>query len=75
MAASAAFTGLIQNDQSYSNAGTFGNVVIGVMQGAAAYRELVKYCSIVVSTLPVMCIYPFLQKYFVKGVYVGSLKG
>lgn len=30
---------------------------------------------IVVTVLPVLCIYPFIQKYFVKGVMVGSLKG
>ncbi len=40
-----------------------------------AYGELIKYCAIVVSTAPILCIYPFLQKYFVKGVYVGSIKG
>lgn len=66
---------LVQNDSSMSTVGTGGSVVISSVQGTTAYRELVKYCSIVVSTLPVMCIYPFLQKYFVKGVYVGSLKG
>lgn len=36
---------------------------------------IIKYAVIVVSTLPIMCIYPFLQKYFVKGVMIGSLKG
>ena len=30
---------------------------------------------IVVSTVPIMMVYPFLQKYFVKGVMVGALKG
>lgn len=39
------------------------------------YKPLVKYSTIVVATLPVMCFYPFVQKYFVKGVMVGSLKG
>lgn len=66
---------LVQNDSSATTVGTGGAVVINSVQGTTAYRELVKYCSIVVATLPVMCIYPFLQKYFVKGVYVGSLKG
>lgn len=37
--------------------------------------QLIKYGAIVVSTVPVICIYPFIQKYFVKGVMVGSLKG
>lgn len=38
-------------------------------------RELVKYCTVIVSTVPIMILYPFLQKYFVKGVMIGALKG
>ena len=41
----------------------------------ARYVELIKYALIVVSTFPIMVLYPFLQKYFVKGVMVGSVKG
>ena len=37
--------------------------------------ELMKYSLIVVSSLPVMLIYPFVQKYFVKGVMIGAIKG
>ncbi|GHU79820.1 sugar ABC transporter permease [Clostridia bacterium] len=37
--------------------------------------EIVKNACIVVATLPIICVYPFLQKYFVKGIMVGSLKG
>lgn len=37
--------------------------------------EIVKYACIVVATVPILCLYPFLQKHFVKGVMVGSLKG
>ena len=37
--------------------------------------ELVKYCVIIVSTLPLIAIYPFVQKFFIKGVMIGSLKG
>ena len=39
------------------------------------YKVLKRYCSIVVSTLPILCIYPFVQKYFVNGVMIGSIKG
>ncbi len=37
--------------------------------------ETIKYCVIVVGTLPILLLYPFLQKYFTKGVMVGALKG
>jgi len=39
------------------------------------YRSLIKYCSIIVSIVPIMCVYPFLQKHFTKGIMIGSLKG
>ena len=42
------------------------------MQGMA---DLLKYSLIVISTAPILCIYPFFQKYFVKGVMIGSVKG
>ena len=37
-------------------------------------EEVVKYATIIVSTVPVLCIYPFVQKYFMTGVMMGSLK-
>jgi putative aldouronate transport system permease protein len=37
--------------------------------------EGLKYATMVVATLPIMCLYPFLQKYFVKGVMIGAVKG
>ncbi len=37
--------------------------------------ETIKYAAIMVATIPIICVYPFLQKYFVKGVMVGALKG
>ena len=40
-----------------------------------AYAETIKYAAIVITTLPVMCIYPFLQKYFTKGATTGAVKG
>ena len=42
---------------------------------AARRAELLKYCLIVVSSLPMFLIYPFIQKYFEKGVMIGSVKG
>lgn len=37
--------------------------------------ELLKYALIVISTVPLLCIYPLVQKYFIRGVMIGSLKG
>jgi len=37
--------------------------------------ENIKYATIIVATLPILLIYPFIQKYFVKGVMIGAVKG
>jgi len=57
---------LLQNDTSTMTAG--GGDTIGM-------SDTVKYAVIIVSTLPILCLYPFLQRYFVKGVMVGAVKG
>ena len=38
-------------------------------------RELLKYALIVVASVPVLLIYPFVQRYFVRGMMLGALKG
>lgn len=38
-------------------------------------RDLLKYSLIVIASVPVLAIYPFVQKYFIKGVMIGALKG
>jgi len=46
----------------------------GLVQSTVA-AETFKAASIMVVTLPIICVYPFLQKYFVKGAMIGSVKG
>lgn len=36
--------------------------------------ETIQYATIVIATLPILCLYPFMQKYFEKGVMIGSVK-
>lgn len=45
------------------------------LEKRAAIGQGVRYAMIIVTILPILCIYPFIQKYFVKGVMIGSLKG
>ena len=40
-----------------------------------ALSESIKMAAVVVSLVPIMCVYPFVQKYFTKGVMLGSVKG
>ncbi len=43
-------------------------------QDKVSAEQTIKYATIVVATLPILCIYPFLQKYFVKGMMIGAIK-
>lgn len=51
------------------------NIELEEMEAKEGLAELLKYSLIVVSSAPVLMIYPFVQKYFVKGVMIGSVKG
>ena len=60
-----------------NNANAMNSLMTDVMADtqAEARRNLMKYAVIVVSSLPMMILYPFVQKYFVKGVMIGAVKG
>lgn len=50
---------------------------LGEMAGSTDVEDVgttIKYATIIVSTLPILCVYPFIQKYFVKGVMIGAVK-
>ncbi|MDR1126696.1 MAG: carbohydrate ABC transporter permease [Treponema sp.] len=52
--------------------------IVGMPVGAAAQQvssQSVKLATMVTTTAPIICIYPFLQRYFVKGIMIGSIKG
>lgn len=66
---------LILNEASSGTAAGSMNTSVSTSVGTTAYRELVKYSTIVVATVPIVLVYPFLQKHFMKGVFVGSIKG
>ena len=44
-------------------------------EGFSQYKKLLNYSTVIFATLPILCVYPFVQKYFVKGVMIGSIKG
>ena len=44
-------------------------------ENAALNSEAIRAATIMLACIPIMCVYPFLQKYFTKGVMIGALKG
>lgn len=58
---------LLSAGSSNNAAASIGDVLV--------VEESLKYATVLVSIAPIMCVYPFLQKYFVKGVMVGAVKG
>ena len=45
------------------------------MIGDRLFDEGIKMATVIVATVPILCVYPFLQKYFAKGVMIGAVKG
>ncbi|WP_340006417.1 carbohydrate ABC transporter permease [Paenibacillus sp. FSL K6-0276] len=83
------FTGMIyMNNESMQPIQTFlyrvvaqssSNLMMTAVQGSAVTRTVtsqsIKLATMVVTTLPIVFAYPFLQRYFVKGMMIGSIKG
>lgn len=63
--------GILLSNQMAQNTATYGENA----QAAQQLADQIKYGVIIVSTLPLLVIYPFLQKYFNKGVMIGAVKG
>jgi putative aldouronate transport system permease protein len=63
---------ILLNNQVFANGGGLGGDAGGYDQ---RYVDQIKYGVIIVSSLPVLVLYPFIQKYFEKGVMIGSIKG
>ena len=57
------------------NATTSGSMDAATMVERQQMADLLKYALIVVGSLPVLMIYPFAQRYFVRGMLIGSIKG
>ena len=67
---------LLVDTNSSSNANVDISVLASGESGdAVLYKQLMKYCTIMVSTLPMFIFYPFIQKYFESGVMIGAIKG
>ena len=58
---------LVDGNTNITSAGADASISI--------YKTLIKYCTVIVATLPILAIYPFIQKYFTKGVVIGAIKG
>lgn len=58
-----------------SNQAMAGVTGAGASGYAQQYADQIKFGVIIVSTVPILCVYPFIQKYFEKGVMIGAVKG
>jgi putative aldouronate transport system permease protein len=65
---------LVLQEMSSQNTGMTGSMA-EAMHSKQQLAAVIKYGVMIVSTLPIIIVYPFLQRFFVKGVMIGSLKG
>jgi putative aldouronate transport system permease protein len=61
--------------QSQVSASEMNYMDVNAMRYFADLSETLKYALIIVSTIPILLIYPFVQRFFIKGVMIGALKG
>ena len=66
---------LVLQEMAAQGGGAIDASSAAAMNSKAEIAALVKYAVIIVATLPVIAVYPFLQRYFVQGVMIGSVKG
>ena len=59
---------LLLNDSQNMTAGANATDKYNIGEG-------IRYATIIIATLPILCVYPFIQKYYVKGVMIGAIKG
>ena len=55
--------------------GSMNDMAVASGEDAYSISEAVKYATIIVATVPILAVYPFVQKYFVKGMMIGAVKG
>lgn len=66
---------MVLRDMLIGSEGIDQNIDPSLLDKAAQRGEVMKYAVIIVSSIPVLMLYPFIQKHFVKGIMVGSVKG
>ena len=52
-----------------------GGTEVFNLEATSSSPTSIRMAVTVIGTVPILCVYPFLQKYFVKGMYVGAVKG
>ncbi len=51
------------------------NIADASIPAQMRFTDGIKMCAVIVTTVPIMCFYPFLQKHFIKGIMIGAIKG